>query len=294
MAQGNVEQENTNRTARDETDPSPPRRSSHDFVRFVRKLHQQAVESREERWPLYMAADLQSCDRVLDVGCGSGAVTMDVVDASGGIVVGIDPSRSMVRQARSYLHSPGAAHTEDVTILRGDGHRLPFPDGVFDAAVCNLTLMWVEDPQRVVAEMARVVRPGGRVLASLEPDFGGKVAYPEDPMVDPVFKGSSIKKRGGDPHIGRKLRALFVRAGLETTVGLGNRRIWSVEEDRRSFLKAREHYRAILERNGIPEHAIDEWERRERAALDEEVAFNFFPQFYALGRKPPKGVAGHD
>ncbi len=292
MVQGDMEHEGPTDAQTDDGGPEPRRTSSHDFVRFVRKLHQQAVESREERWPLYMAADLQSCDRVLDVGCGSGAVTMDVVDASGGLVVGIDPSRSMVRQARSYLHSPGAAHEDDVRILRGDGHHLPFSDGAFDAAVCNLTLMWVEDPQRVVDEMARVVRPGGRVLASLEPDFGGKVAYPEDPMVDPVFKGSSIKKRGGDPHIGRKLRALFVRAGLETTVGLGNRRIWSVEEDRRSFTKARDHYRAILERNGIPGHAIELWEKRERAALDEGVAFNFFPQFYALGRKQEAGAPG--
>lgn len=292
MAQGDMEQKKQDGDETGDDASVAGGRSSHDFVRFVRKLHQQAVESREERWPLYMAADLQSCDRVLDVGCGSGAVTMDVADASGGVVVGVDPSRSMVRQARRYLHSPGAAHKDDVWILRGDGHRLPFPDGAFDTAVCNLTLMWVEDPQRVVDEMARVVRPGGRVLASLEPDFGGKVAYPEDPMVDPVFKGSSIKKRGGDPHIGRKLRALFVRAGLETTVGLGNRRIWSVEEDRRSFIKARDHYRAILERNGIPDHATDEWERRERAALEEGVAFNFFPQFYALGRKPETGAAG--
>lgn len=251
----------------------------------MRKLHQQAVESREERWPLYMAADLKSCKRVLDVGCGSGAVTMDVADASGGIVVGIDPSRSMVRQARNFLKGPGAPHKDSIGLLRGDGHRLPFADGSFDAVVCNLLLMWVEDPQHVVNEMVRVVRPGGRVLASLEPDFGGKVDYPEDPMVDPVFRGASIRRRGGDPHIGRKLRALFVRAGLETTVGLGNRRIWNIEEEKRSFLAAREHYRAILERNGIPEHAIEEWERRELRALDEGVAFNFFPQFYALGRK---------
>jgi ubiquinone/menaquinone biosynthesis C-methylase UbiE len=262
------------------------RGSSHDFVRFVRKLHQQAVESREERWPLYMAADLRSCRRVLDVGCGSGAVTMDVSDACGGTVVGVDASRGMLRQAERYLRGPPSPHKEDVRLVRADGHRLPFPDGVFDAAVCNLVLMWVEDPQRVVNEMARVVRPGGRVLASLEPDFGGKVDHPEDPMVDPVFRGSSIRRRGGDPHIGRKLRALFVRAGLETTVGLGNRRIWSIEEEKRSFLQAREHYRAILARNDIPEHAIDEWERRELQALDEGVAFNFFPQFYALGRKP--------
>ncbi len=258
-----------------------------DFVRFVRKLHQQAVESREERWPLYMAADLTSCQRVLDVGCGSGAVTMDVADASGGLVIGIDPSRSMVKQARRYLRGPGAPHKDAVGLALGDGHRLPFADGTFDAAVCNITLMWVEDPQAVVNEMTRVVRPGGRVLASLEPDFGGKVDYPEDPMVDPVFRGSSIKRRGGDPHIGRKLRALFVRAGLETTVGLGNRRIWSVDEDKRSFLKAREHYRAILQRNGLPEHAVDEWERREMDALEERVSFTFFPQFYALGRKAP-------
>jgi SAM-dependent methyltransferase len=200
--------------------------------------------------------------------------------------VGVDASRDMLERAQQMFASAGSPQGERVRIVHADAHALPFPDGAFDVAVCNLLLMWVDDPERVVREMTRVVRPGGRGRAPAAPAVGGKIDHPEDPMIDPVFKGASIRRRGGDPHIGRKLRSLFVRAGLETKVGLGNRRIWSVEENRRSFLAAVEHYRAILARNDIPEHAIEEWEKRQLAALDEGVAFDFFPQFYALGRKP--------
>lgn len=264
------------------------RREASEFARFVEKLHQQAVESREERWPLYMEAGLGSCQRVLDVGCGPGAVTADVVEAAGGSakVVALDAAADMLRQAQAYLASRDPVPEHRVPLVQGDGHRLPFPDRTFDAVVCNLYLMWARDPQAAVDEMMRVVRPGGVVLATLEPDFGGKLHYPEDPEIDPVFQGAAIRRRGGDPHIGRKLRALFVRAGLETEVGLGNRRIWTNDEERRSFDRAIDLYRSMLRANGIDEERILSWEAQQRADFDAGISFQFFPQFYAIGRRP--------
>jgi ubiquinone/menaquinone biosynthesis C-methylase UbiE len=261
------------------------RRAASEFARFVEKLHQQAIESREERWPLYVDAGLASCGRVLDVGCGPGAVTADVVEAVGdGDVVALDAASDMLRQARAYLGARDPV-THRVPLVQGDSHRLPFPSGTFDAVVCNLFLMWARDPQAAVDEMARVVRPGGVVLASLEPDFGGKLHYPEDPEIDRVFQGEAIRRRGGDPHIGRKLRALFVRAGLQTVVGLGNRRIWSAEEDRRSFERAIDLYRSMLRANGLSLERISAWEAQQLADFDAGISFQFFPQFYAIGRR---------
>lgn len=258
------------------------RRSQEEFERFVQKLHQQALESQEERWPLYLQAGLRDAMRVLDLGCGSGAVTADVVDASGGVVVGVDAAPEMLHKAQGYL---GHRHATRTRLVTGDGHRLPFSDEAFDAVVCNLFLMWTEEPQAVVREMARVTRKGGVVLATLEPDFGGKLHYPEDTRVDPIFRGEAIRRRGGDPHIGRKLRMFFVRAGLDTEVGIGNRRIWSPEEDRRSFDRARDLYRNMLLANGLTEDEVTAWERRQEAEMEEGISVNFFPQFYALGRK---------
>jgi hypothetical protein len=145
--------------------------------------------------------------------------------------------------------------------------------------------MWANNPQKVVNEMARVVKKNGKILASLEPDYGGKLHYPENPTVDPIFSGKAIKEKGGDPHIGRKLRLLFVRAGLKTKVGIGNNRIWSCDEDKSYYLHARDFYIKALTNAGLSEKEIDKWEYEYLKSLDEGVQLNFFPQFYAIGIK---------
>jgi SAM-dependent methyltransferase len=146
--------------------------------------------------------------------------------------------------------------------------------------------MWADDPQTVVNEMTRVCKPKGKILASLEPDYGGKIHWPENQKVDPLFAGEAIRKKGGDPHIGRKLRTLFVTAGLETTIGIGNNRIWSCEEDKQYYLHSRDFYIKILKEAGLSETEIDQWEYEFLRSLDEKVQLNFFPQFYAIGIKP--------
>jgi ubiquinone/menaquinone biosynthesis C-methylase UbiE len=146
--------------------------------------------------------------------------------------------------------------------------------------------MWVDNPQKAINEMTRVAKHGGTVLASLEPDYGGKLHWPENPKIDPIFAGKAIKERGGDPHIGRKLRSMFVKAGLKTIVGIGNNRIWSCEEDKAYYLHARDFYVKALQNAGITQVEIDKWEYDYLKSLDDGVQLNFFPQFYAIGKKP--------
>ena len=175
---------------------------------------------------------------------------------------------------------------KNVELRVGNAEKLPFKDNMFDIVTCNLLLMWAENPQMVVKEMARVTKTGGIVLASLEPDYGGKLHWPENPKIDPIFAGKAIKDRGGDPHIGRKLRLLFVRAGLITKVGIGNNRIWNCEEDKAYYLHARDFYVKTLKDAGLSQDEIDRWEYDYLESLDEGIQLNFFPQFYAIGKKP--------
>ena len=201
-----------------------PKISSSQLNDFIKKLELQALETAEERIPLYLEVELKDAKSILDLGCGSGNVTKDIARLTKGKVIGIDGSDSMIKVARDVLKD-----YKNVELCVGGAEYTPFDDNIFDIVTCNLLLMWANNPQQVVNEMARVVKPGGRVLASLEPDYGGKLHFPENPKVDPIFAGKSIKEKGGDPHIGRKLRLLFVKAGLETKVGIGNNRIWSCE-----------------------------------------------------------------
>jgi len=255
-------------------------RSKDEFHHFIKKLEQQAIETAEERHPIYIKAGLKDAHLILDVGCGSGIVTKDVAMHTNGFVFAIDDSPDMVEIAKKVLENM------DVQIVTGDAHMLPFNDNVFDIAICNLFLMWVKDPQKVVDEMARVVKRGGKVVATLEPDFGAKIHWPPYPEVDEIFAGKAIRRRGGDPYIGRKLRMLFVRAGLKTEVGLGNKRIWECEEDKASYMRAREFYWKVLKREGLSDEKIREWEEEHLKSIEEGTEFNFFPQFYAIGIKP--------
>jgi SAM-dependent methyltransferase len=98
----------------------------------------------------------------LDVGCGTGALTSAVLRAGGPAAVhGVDPSGGFLAHARREIDDPRARFAV------GDARALPFPDARFDAAVSGLVLNFVPEPEAAVAELARVVAPGGVVGAYL-------------------------------------------------------------------------------------------------------------------------------
>ncbi|HEX8502238.1 MAG TPA: class I SAM-dependent methyltransferase [Pyrinomonadaceae bacterium] len=110
--------------------------------------------------------------RWLDVGCGNGAFTeMLVGRCAPASVHGVDPSEGQLAYARTR---PAARVAQ---FSRGDAMALPFPDDAFDAAVMPLVIFFVPDPARGVAEMARVVSPGGAVTAYAWDMEGGGFPY---------------------------------------------------------------------------------------------------------------------
>jgi ubiquinone/menaquinone biosynthesis C-methylase UbiE len=97
---------------------------------------------------------------LLDVGCGSGRLTA-LFEAQGARATGLDLDASMLALAGQRFHG---------RLLRADANRLPIPDRSFDITVAITLLEFVADPALVIAEMARVTRPGGRLaIASLNP-----------------------------------------------------------------------------------------------------------------------------
>ena len=254
-------------------------RAVHELPAFERRLGRQAEATRHLRAPLYARAGLAQARRVLDVGCGSGAVTADLAAATPGRVIGVDLDGRLVGSAAAAGHE----------VARADGACLPFADGAFDVAACNLVLLWAPRPQAVVRELARVVRPGGTVLLSMEPDYGGKVHWPENPLIDLVFRGEGVRRRGGDPHAGRKLRGHMQEAGLRAEVGILNPELPTPEQDLATFRRERGLYRRLLAEAGFGPGAIDGWEREYLEALSAGVQLSYLPLFYAIGRKPVPG-----
>jgi SAM-dependent methyltransferase len=114
------------------------------------------AEYEEQILPL-IAAQLAGSSRVLDVGCGEGQVSRLAAHLPGvSTVVGVDPTWAQVQVA--------ARRNGGVAIGRADASALPFPSGAFDAVVACLVFEHVEAMDAAIAEVGRVIAPGGRFL----------------------------------------------------------------------------------------------------------------------------------
>jgi SAM-dependent methyltransferase len=151
--------------------------------------------------------------RVLDVGCGTGVVTRDVAARVGarGRAVGVDPSRALLEVARrrSAARAPGAGPM----FHHGDGLALPFASASFDVTLAVTVLLHVPGSDRVLAEMRRVTRPGGRV-AVLDQDFGTLALDVPDRALTRRIVDGHAERFYAEPWSGRTLARRLRLAGL--------------------------------------------------------------------------------
>ncbi len=120
----------------------------------------------DPRWrrALVSAVAPRAGERVLDVATGTGMVAAEMLARADCSVVGVDQSTEMLAAARARFAAAGESRVE---LIEGEAEALPFADASFDALTFTYLLRYVEDPQAVMLELARVLRPGGRI-ASLE------------------------------------------------------------------------------------------------------------------------------
>jgi demethylmenaquinone methyltransferase / 2-methoxy-6-polyprenyl-1,4-benzoquinol methylase len=114
----------------------------------------------DPRWRRFMVSriDAGPGDRVLDVATGTAAVALELVRQKGCTVVGVDQSEGMLETARRRVNGR-------IELVQASAESLPFADGEFDALTFTYLLRYVDDPAATLAELARVVRPGGTVAA---------------------------------------------------------------------------------------------------------------------------------
>ena len=119
----------------------------------------------DPRWRRAMVAALGAApgDRVLDVASGTGLVAAEVARRYGCEVVGLDQSEAMLSRARRKAAADPALASR-VSFVAGEAESLPFADGEFDGLSFTYLLRYVDDPGATLRELARVVRPGGRIV----------------------------------------------------------------------------------------------------------------------------------
>jgi len=235
----------------------------------------------------FLLPHLRAGMHVLDAGCGPGSVTLGLAAAvAPGEVVGIDMQLSSVEQALAL------AVQRDVSNARfevANIYDLPFPDGSFDAAFANTVLQHLREPARALAELRRVLRPGG-IAGVRDGDNGEWIMAPETPLLQ---QWRSLLDRvrqhsGANFYIGRHHRRLLLEAGfVRAEAGASIRTSGSLEESRQQadYLKVRipGFARTALAEGWIDQATVDAIVAEMDAWAERPDAFHAATFCHALG-----------
>ena len=155
--------------------------------------------------------------RVLDFGCGPGTISVGLAKAvEPGELFGVDMEVSQIEIARAAAEAGGH---QNAVFQTADVTDLPFEDDSFDVAHCHAVLMHAPDTEAVLAEVRRVLKPGG-IISSRE-------MFVDSSFLEPSMRdgwetfAKLIEANGGHPQIGRELKRLFLEGGFrDISVGV--------------------------------------------------------------------------
>ena len=233
-------------------------------------------------WPFIRAYKERTVDllqvkpgaRLLDVGCGTGHDTRALAVTAGpdGIAIGVDASAVMLKTAR----------TRGGSYLQADARSLPYENGAFDGTRIDRVLQHVPGPEDAVHEIARVTRPGGRVVA-IDPDQETLVADVSDPGLLRKVKDFRRDRNLCNGTIGRQLPRLFRRAGLSEVECEAATLVLTDPRDAFGFMT----WPRLMQAEGLlADHEVAGWE----ADIDASVAAGEFLYavtfFITSGSKP--------
>jgi ubiquinone/menaquinone biosynthesis C-methylase UbiE len=247
----------------------------------IQEWHQrfliQAQWTRGLRLYFFDLLKINGQERILDIGCGTGATLSDLESLSPAAIYGADIQEPYLIQARNTCHT---CH-----LLGADVHHLPFSEGSFDLCLSHYFLMWVGNPLQALEEMIRVTKKGGYLVSFAEPDYGGRIDFPPEFIQLREYQILGLLEAGADPRMGRKLKSLFHTCGLQEIhcgVYEGN---WdqdpSREEIESEWQILKEDLAGILSADEIKklqDHELSAWKQGSRLI--------YVPTFYAWGKVP--------
>ena len=190
----------------------PPRHETYTHGHAPAVVRHHAKRTAEEA-AAFLLPELQPGMRLLDVGCGPGSITRGLAEiVAPGQVIGLDMSSETLDAARRDAAARGL---ENLRYEIGSVYELPFPDASFDAAYAHQVFQHLREREVALREMLRVLRPGG-LIAVRDVDWGTVAYWPRDPWIDRFIEvhERTWYQNGGQPQMGRQLRALFNGAGI--------------------------------------------------------------------------------
>jgi SAM-dependent methyltransferase len=253
------------------------------------RLQRQADELAPDSASLLDRVGIGPGDSAIDLGCGPRGIIELLCErvSPGGRVVGLDGDPAHVAMASELV---AKRVLSDVEIVAGDAGQTGLPSDSFDLAHARTLLVTVPGPVDVLAEMVRLVRPGGCV-AGLEPDTEAAICYPPDAAFDRLCEIFNVvfSRNGADPHIGRRMAELYRGAGLEDVAVEARAGVYPVGHSRRTIRAdlVRAMRPQILEIGLAGERELDELDAAARQHLENpDVLVMPHLMFLAWGRKP--------
>lgn len=192
---------------------------------------------RSHRWrtaansAAYLLPHLRPGDRLLDVGCGPGTLTVDLAARLGtGEVVGVDVADDVVAEADAHARAKGATN---VSFRAGDFRALDLAPGSFDVAHAHQVLQHLRDPVGALAAMAELVRPGG-IVAVRDSDYSAFTWAPADQGLDRWLElyMAVTRHNGAEANAGRHLLAWAHAAGFDDVAYTTSTWTFATPEDR--------------------------------------------------------------
>ena len=161
----------------------------------------------------YLLPHLEPGLKLLDFGCGPGNISVGLAERiAPGELHGIDMEDSQVELARTAAHAGGH---DNMTFHVGDVAQLPFDDASFDVAHCHAVLMHIPDTQAALAEVYRVLKPGG-ILGAREAIISSSYLEPQPPQISDAWAVFQrlVQGNGGHPDFGRQLKGSLLDVGF--------------------------------------------------------------------------------
>ena len=197
---------------------------------FSEEMLESLMRHSAEAHAAHLLPHVRSGHRVLDFGCGPGTVSVGLAKAAApGVLHGVDMEESQVELARAIA----AEWRQDNAVFHvGDVADLPFEDGYFDVAHCHDVLMYVPDTQSVLAEVKRVLKPGG-ILGCREMICRSSFTHPDFGVIGQAWDmfEDIVATDGGHPAMGRLLKGQLVEAGFENLRMTGGLDFYSSAEE---------------------------------------------------------------
>jgi SAM-dependent methyltransferase len=237
------------------------------------RFTQQALWTESTRKYLFNKAGISSNSKILEVGSGTGAILSTLLQPN---LIGLDISNNHLEYAKSI--------NSNHILVQADAYNCPFPDNYFDIVYFHYFLLWVKDPLRILSELTRVLRKGGSIIACAEPDYSGRIDYPESLKTIGDLQNLALIEQGADPYIGKKLPHLFSSSGFTISeFGVINGR-WSTqinsndtELEWKVIEKDLEGYMSSSE--------LKKYKKLENEAISNNSFVRFIPTFYLHATK---------